>query len=172
MIFSRLNRLSKLRLPLLHSRPWSGKAYADGFVNKGWKAKVAGAIVGASGIVIAAFGLKNAFAKEEKKKRVVVLGSGWGAVSFLKNLKPGLYEVVVVSPTNYFIFTPFLASVTVGTVEARTICEPIRKILGGRHRNNSRFYEAECTDIDVEKRQIVCVKENEGIFLIKRTTVE
>ncbi|XP_065064340.1 uncharacterized protein LOC135690654 [Rhopilema esculentum] len=161
MISSRLSRLSKLRSPLLHSRPWSGKAFADGFVNKGWQAKVAGAVVGASGILIAAFGLKNAFAKEEKKKRVVVLGSGWGAVSFLKNLKPGLYEVVVVSPTNYFIFTPFLASVTVGTVEARTICEPIRKILCRRHHNNSQFYEAECTDIDVEKKQIVCVKENE-----------
>jgi NADH:ubiquinone reductase (non-electrogenic) len=66
---------------------------------------------------------------ESKKKKVVVLGTGWAGTSFLKNLKDPSYEVQVVSPRNYFAFTPLLPSVTCGTVEARSIIEPIRNIV-------------------------------------------
>ena len=44
-----------------------------------------------------------------KKTRVVVLGTGWGAISFLKNLDSkafsadGPYELVLVSPRSYFL---------------------------------------------------------------------
>lgn len=64
-----------------------------------------------------------------RKKRVVVLGTGWAATSFLKNLDISSYDVQVVSPRNYFAFTPLLPSVTCGTVEARSIVEPIRNII-------------------------------------------
>lgn len=64
-----------------------------------------------------------------KKKKVLVLGTGWAGTSFLKNLKDPSYEVQVVSPRNYFAFTPLLPSVTCGTVEARSIVEPIRSIV-------------------------------------------
>lgn len=62
------------------------------------------------------------------KKKVVVLGTGWAAISFLKSLKSSSYEVQVISPRNYFAFTPLLPSLTNGTVEARSIVEPIRNI--------------------------------------------
>lgn len=64
-----------------------------------------------------------------KKKRVVVLGTGWAGTSFLKNLKDPSYDVQVISPRNYFAFTPLLPSVTCGTVEPRSIVEPIRRIV-------------------------------------------
>lgn len=64
-----------------------------------------------------------------EKKRVVVLGTGWAGTSFLKNLKNPSYDVQVISPRNYFAFTPLLPSVTVGTVEARSVVEPIRNIV-------------------------------------------
>ena len=64
-----------------------------------------------------------------KKKKVVVLGTGWAGTSFLKQLNDPLYEVQVISPRNYFAFTPLLPSVTVGTVEPRSIVEPIRNIV-------------------------------------------
>lgn len=66
---------------------------------------------------------------EKKKKKVVVLGTGWAGTSFLKNLKDPSYNVEVISPRNYFAFTPLLPSVTCGTVEGRSIVEPIRKII-------------------------------------------
>lgn len=66
---------------------------------------------------------------ESRKKKVVVLGTGWAGTSFLKNLNHPSYEVQVISPRNYFAFTPLLPSVTCGTVEARSIVEPIRNIV-------------------------------------------
>ncbi|KAL6981152.1 External alternative NAD(P)H-ubiquinone oxidoreductase B1, mitochondrial, partial [Sarracenia purpurea var. burkii] len=67
--------------------------------------------------------------KESKKKRVLVLGTGWAATSFLKDLDISSYDVEVVSPCNYFAFTPLLPSVTCGIVEARSIVEPIRNMI-------------------------------------------
>jgi NADH:ubiquinone reductase (non-electrogenic) len=63
------------------------------------------------------------------RKKVVVLGTGWGGTTFLRNLDSSLYDVQVISPRNYFAFTPLLPSVTSGTVEPRSIVEPIRRIL-------------------------------------------
>lgn len=63
------------------------------------------------------------------KKRVVIVGTGWAGASFLRNIDTSLYDVHVVSPRNYFTFTPLLPSVTCGTVEARSIVEPIRNIV-------------------------------------------
>lgn len=63
------------------------------------------------------------------KKKVLVLGTGWAGTSFLKTVDSSLYDVQVISPRNYFAFTPLLPSVTCGTVEARSIVEPIRNII-------------------------------------------
>ena len=64
-----------------------------------------------------------------ERKKVVVLGTGWAGTSFLRNLNNSSYDVHVVSPRNYFTFTPLLPSVTCGTVEPRSIIEPIRNIV-------------------------------------------
>jgi hypothetical protein len=63
-----------------------------------------------------------------EKEKIVVLGTGWGAASFLKDIDTSRYEVTVVSPRNYFLFTPMLAGASVGTVEYRSITEPIREV--------------------------------------------
>ncbi|CAH1440071.1 unnamed protein product [Lactuca virosa] len=90
-----------------------------------------------------------------KKKRVVVLGTGWAGTSFLKNLKNSSYDVQVVSPRNYFAFTPLLPSVTVGTVEARSVVEPIRNIVKKKN-VNVNFLEAECYKIDAKNKKVYC----------------
>nr|DAD23057.1 TPA_asm: hypothetical protein HUJ06_024520 [Nelumbo nucifera] len=92
---------------------------------------------------------------DSKKKRVVVLGTGWAGTSFLKNLDSSLYDVHVVSPRNYFAFTPLLPSVTCGKVEARSIIEPIRNIVSKKN-GDFRFWEAECTKVDAENKKIHC----------------
>nr|XP_047135028.1 external alternative NAD(P)H-ubiquinone oxidoreductase B1, mitochondrial isoform X2 [Hydra vulgaris] len=94
--------------------------------------------------------------EEAPKKKLVILGSGWGAMSLLKSLKPGLYDISVVSPTNYFVFTPLLTAVTVGNVQSNSIIEPVRKILTKRYKNTGKFYEAECTSIDIENKKVTC----------------
>ncbi|XP_076920183.1 external alternative NAD(P)H-ubiquinone oxidoreductase B2, mitochondrial-like [Bidens hawaiensis] len=89
------------------------------------------------------------------KKKVVVLGTGWAGTSFLRNLKNPSYDVQVISPRNYFAFTPLLPSVTVGTVEARSVVEPIRNIVK-KNNVNVNFCEAECYKIDAQNKKVHC----------------
>jgi hypothetical protein len=66
--------------------------------------------------------------EKRTKERLVVLGTGWGAAAFLKDIDTDLFDVTVISPRNFFLFTPMLAGACVGTVEFRTITEPIREV--------------------------------------------
>lgn len=87
------------------------------------------------------------FENGQKKKTLILLGSGWGSISLLKNLDTTLYNVVVVSPRNYFLFTPLLPSCPTGTVELRSIIEPVRAVTR-RSPGEVIYLEAEATDID------------------------
>ncbi|KFK40453.1 hypothetical protein AALP_AA3G375000 [Arabis alpina] len=88
-----------------------------------------------------------------KKKKVVVLGNGWSGYSFLSYLKNPNLDVQVVSPRNFFLFTPLLPSVTNGTVEARSIVEPIRGLM---RKKGFEYKEAECVKIDASNKKIHC----------------
>lgn len=90
-----------------------------------------------------------------EKKKVLILGTGWAGTSFLRNLNNPKYEVHVVSPRNYFAFTPLLPSVTCGTVEARSIVEPVRNIFK-KKKVDAQFSEAECIKIDPVNRKVYC----------------
>jgi hypothetical protein len=63
-----------------------------------------------------------------KKEKLVILGAGWGSAAFLRGIDTERYDVTVISPRNYFIFTPMLAGAAVGTVDARSITQPIRSV--------------------------------------------
>ncbi|KAE8349196.1 hypothetical protein BDV28DRAFT_160699 [Aspergillus coremiiformis] len=104
------------------------------------------------------------------KKTLVILGTGWGSVSLLKKLDTENYNVVVISPRNYFLFTPLLPSCTTGLVEHRSIMEPIRNIT--RQKNAYvKFYEAEATKIDYEKRVVYISDDSEIKGDISKTEV-
>ncbi|KAE9461774.1 hypothetical protein C3L33_06334, partial [Rhododendron williamsianum] len=98
----------------------------------------------------------NTHEANSKKKKVVVLGTGWAGTSFLKNLKNPTYDVQVLSPRNYFAFTPLLPSVTCGTVEARSVVEPIRRILRKQKHLDIHYCEAECFKIDAQNKKVYC----------------
>lgn len=87
------------------------------------------------------------------KPRLVVLGSGWGSVALLNALKPGDYNVTLISPSNYFLFTPMLPSATVGTLELRSITEPVRRICAAAA---AHFVNASANNIDFKERLIEC----------------
>ncbi|CAB79624.1 putative NADH dehydrogenase [Arabidopsis thaliana] len=93
--------------------------------------------------------------EEHKKKKVVVLGTGWAGISFLKDLDITSYDVQVVSPQNYFAFTPLLPSVTCGTVEARSIVESVRNITKKKN-GEIELWEADCFKIDHVNQKVHC----------------
>jgi hypothetical protein len=65
---------------------------------------------------------------DSKKEKVVILGAGWGSASFLKGIDTQRYDVTIISPRNYFLYTPMLAGSAVGTVDIRSITQPIREV--------------------------------------------
>lgn len=90
-------------------------------------------------------------ARSQDKPKLVILGGGWGGVALLKSLNPDDYHVTVISPANYFLFTPMLPSATVGTLELRSLVEPIRRILS---RVNGHFIRAKAEDVDFNGKLI------------------
>ena len=74
---------------------------------------------------------------------ILVIGSGWSAHAFLKIIEADYYRVICISPRSYFIFTPMLTATAVGTVEFRSIIEPIRSA-----NPFIEFIEGEVADID------------------------
>ena len=90
-------------------------------------------------------------AGQKDKPKLVILGTGWGSVAMLKEMIPGDYHVTVVSPVNYFLFTPMLPSATVGTLELRSLVEPVRRIVNRVH---GHFLKAEAVDVDFGSRLI------------------
>ncbi|KTB01483.1 External NADH-ubiquinone oxidoreductase 1, mitochondrial [Nakaseomyces glabratus] len=95
----------------------------------------------------------DTFPNGSKRKTLVILGSGWGSISLLKNLDTNIYNVIVVSPRNYFLFTPLLPSTPVGRVELKSIIEPVRYI-ARRTTGEVLYYEAEATDIDPHAKTV------------------
>lgn len=59
--------------------------------------------------------------EDAMRKTIVVLGSGWAAHALMKVADCRKLRIVVISPTNHFVFTPFLASAAAGTVEYRSV---------------------------------------------------
>ena len=68
----------------------------------------------------------EASGRPRARKRLVILGTGWGSYSVLRKVDKKLFDAIVISPRNHFLFTPLLASTTVGTLEFRSIIEPVR----------------------------------------------
>jgi NADH dehydrogenase FAD-containing subunit len=91
----------------------------------------------------------------DNRPTVVVLGSGWGAHAFMKIADTNKVKLIVVSPSNHFVFTPMLASAAVGTVEYRSMTESVR----AANPMIEEYVEGKATDIDVEKK-IITVKLN------------
>ncbi|GMK55424.1 hypothetical protein CspeluHIS016_0204800 [Cutaneotrichosporon spelunceum] len=85
-------------------------------------------------------------AKCSGKPRLVIIGGGWGAVSILKTLPPAAYNVTLIAPDNYFVFTPLLPSACVGTVEMRTLVEPLRRLIARVH---GHFLQGTAVDVEM-----------------------
>jgi len=86
-----------------------------------------------------------------QRRRLVVLGSGFGGYSLIRHLRRAALEITLVSPRNYFLFTPLLPSAVSGSVEFRSILEPVR-----RRQRHVRLLEAAALGVDFERRSVRC----------------
>ena len=66
---------------------------------------------------------------------------------------PTVCAQIVVSPKNYFLFTPLLPSVAVGTLESRSIIQSTRYVARHKQRRVS-IYEAEALNVDPHSKHV------------------
>jgi len=83
----------------------------------------------------------------------VVLGSGWGALSFVRKLDPMVFDVTIISARPYFFYTPLLAGVTTGTVKAHSVLEAVRQT---SPMPRATLLTAECTGVDKDAKLLEC----------------
>ncbi|GJM92671.1 hypothetical protein PR202_ga09162 [Eleusine coracana subsp. coracana] len=98
-----------------------------------------------------------------QKARVVVLGTGWAGSRLMKDIDTNGYDVVCVAPRNHMVFTPLLASTCVGTLEFRSIAEPVARIQPAVSKSpGSYFLLARCTGVDPDNHTIDCETVTDG----------
>ena len=86
--------------------------------------------------------------------RVVVLGSGWSGFALLSHLSPRAFDVVCISPRNHMLFTPLLASSAVGTIDFRSLAEPLDAALP-----HVAHVRAHATGLDAAARAVLAAPE-------------
>eukprot|EP00922_Rhytidocystis_sp_ex-Travisia-forbesii_P063566 GHVS01094549.1.p1 GENE.GHVS01094549.1~~GHVS01094549.1.p1 ORF type:complete len:612 (+),score=98.56 GHVS01094549.1:249-1838(+) len=77
-------------------------------------------------------------------------------MAMLPALDISLFDVTIVSPRNYFTFTPFLPSVSAGTLSPRSCIEPIRNFTKRGGKTVMDFYEAKGTSVDIKNKRVEC----------------
>src|SRR5271166_1069659 len=86
------------------------------------------------------------------KKRILILGGGFGGVAIARHLerlfrrRPDV-EIVLASRDNFVLMTPLLFEVFSGTLDLRGCSVPVRAFL-----RSTRFVEATVGGIDLDRR--------------------
>lgn len=91
---------------------------------------------------------------EGKLSQVLVLGGGFGGLTFCQTFSHPKAYVTVVDRTNHHLFQPLLYQVASAGLSAPDIAQPIRSILCDRP--NLRVVLDEVVDFDLKTRRVLC----------------
>ena len=86
------------------------------------------------------------------KKRIVIVGAGFGGLQLAKNLKNLDLQVVLIDRNNYHQFQPLFYQVATSGIEPSAISFPIRKVF--QKQENLFFRVAEVINIDANSQKI------------------
>jgi NADH dehydrogenase len=89
------------------------------------------------------------------RKRILILGGGFGGLSVAMELEKKLaqdptVDITLINRDNFFLFTPMLHEVAASDLDLTTIVNPVRKMLRRVH-----FFAGEIQSIDVEQKKVV-----------------
>ena len=90
----------------------------------------------------------------ERKKRLIVIGGGFGGISFVKSLKNENVEIILIDKNNYHLFQPLLYQVAGTVLSPSDIAVPLRWIF--RKQKNVKVSLDEVLSIDSENNKIKC----------------
>jgi NADH dehydrogenase len=92
---------------------------------------------------------------EKARKRIVILGGGFGGVYTAKYLEKELgsrddFEITLINKENYFVFQPMLPEVISGSIGLLDTVSPIRRLLP-----KTSLHVRELESVDLESRTVV-----------------
>lgn len=91
-------------------------------------------------------------------KHIVVLGAGFGGLTFCQNFKVPSIRITLVDRTNHHLFQPLLYQVASAGLAAPDIAQPIRAILADKP--NLTVLMENVTGIDLKEKRIALEKRN------------
>jgi NADH dehydrogenase len=86
------------------------------------------------------------------RRRVVVVGGGFGGLELTRELADAPVHVTLIDRSNHHLFQPLLYQVAMAGLAPAEIAVPIRSVL--RNQSNARVLLAEVTGVDLETRQV------------------
>ena len=88
-----------------------------------------------------------------KRKRVVIVGMGFGGLSAAKALSGGDFDVVMIDRHNYHLFQPLLYQVASAGLEQESIAYPLRALARGWR--STRFRLGEVKEVRFDRRTVI-----------------
>lgn len=89
------------------------------------------------------------------KKKIVIVGGGFGGITAAKHLKEDNYDVVLIEKTNHHLFQPLLYQVASAALSPGDIAVPIRSIFSGRF------------NIEIMMSEVLSVNKEESFVQLK-----
>ena len=90
------------------------------------------------------------------RHRVVIVGGGFGGVFAARWLKRHDVDILLIDKTNHHLFQPLLYQVATAIISEGVIAPPLRWLF--RKHENIKVALAEATSIDLDGRQVECVR--------------
>ena len=89
----------------------------------------------------------------ESRRRVVVIGAGFGGLRAARALRGADVDVILIDRCNYHLFQPLLYQVATAGLGPDQISYPVRTIL--RRQRNVEFRMAQVTGVDLDRRAVL-----------------
>ena len=87
------------------------------------------------------------------KKKIVVIGGGFGGLYFAKKIKSADFEITLIDRRNHHLFQPLLYQVATGGLSPGDIAYPIRSALSSK--KNIRFVQDEVVNFSAEDKSVI-----------------
>ena len=88
-----------------------------------------------------------------RRRKVVIVGGGFGGLTAARELKGADVDVTLVDPTSHHLFQPLLYQLACGGLSTGECASPIRAAV--KHSSNTTVLMAKATGLDAERRQVI-----------------
>lgn len=87
-------------------------------------------------------------------RRIVIIGGGFGGLTFLKHINTEAFDVTLIDSNNYHSFPPLFYQLASGGLDASSINFPLRHEIHSLRSKNCRFRMGRVTAIDADRHTV------------------